>query len=649
MSISAMKKLTVITPLDGMPGVVRKLVKLRCVEVRHIDGDAHDGLLMKASYDSQKLTLEASIAEIDKALPILNKYSERVLGLGDSRVKVNRREFISDGSYDGAKKIVKETNKQIDFLDATKSNIASLEANASALEPWLNLDFSVSVKETKKTKVIFGTFPAGVDLDAVKGELEETYSYLDVVSADKTVNYCYAVALKPDADDVLRTLIKFGFVQTQLPETSLTPKEAIDSIAATIKAEREKIDAIISEMRKLAVYLSDVEVLYDIEKTSLTSVTVMQKTANSERCTFITGWVPDFCQKKVESMLDKYTCAYEMAEPEENDNPPVHLKNNGFASTFEWVIGMYSYPKYGSFDPTFIMSIFYFFIFGLMFADVGYGLILAVAGFVAPKLMGLRENMKRSFYMFGYCGISSMIMGVIFGGWFGDLPYAIMQNMMGIENAKELVPFFNGIWFNPIDNPMMFLIVALAAGGVHILAAMAINFVLLCKQGKVFDAIVDIMSWWIIFAGIGVIFIVGSTAGFITIGVGAVIVVLTNGRHEKNIFMKFAKGLLGLYKITSYASDLLSYSRILALGLAAAVIGQVVNLVGTMGGASVVGFIALVAACLIGHTLNLAINILGSFVHTSRLQYLEFFNKFYEDGGEKFEALEPSEQYSKES
>ena len=648
MSISAMKKLTVITPMNEMQAVVRRLVRLRCVEVRQIDIETHDGLLMKASYDSQKSSLEASIAEIDKALPMLNKYSQRVLGLGDSRVKVDRTEFISDGSYDNAKKIVKKTNELICRLDATKSNISSLEANICAIEPWSRLDFPISIKETKKTKVILGSFPVGVDMNAVKEAIGESYVHLEEVSADKTAKYCCIISLKTDADDVFRSLVQFGFVQIQLPDMSLAPSQAIATIKAQIKEVSAEVENIINEIRKISDYLSDVEVLYDIEKTNLTNIAVMQKTANTERCTFVTGWVPDFCQKKVENMLDKHTCAYEMAEPDEEDNPPVHLKNNGFASTFEWVIGMYSYPKYGSFDPTFIMSIFYFFIFGLMFADVGYGLILAVAGFVAPKLMGLRENMKRSFYMFGYCGISSMIMGVIFGGWFGDLPYAIMQNMMGIENAKEVVPFFNGIWFNPIDDPMMFLIVALAAGGVHIIAAMAINFVLLCKQGKVFDAIVDVMSWWIIFAGIGVMFIVGSTAGFITIGVGAAIVVLTNGRHEKNIFMKFAKGLLGLYKITSYASDLLSYSRILALGLAAAVIGQVVNLVGTMGGASVVGFIALVAACLIGHTLNLAINILGSFVHTSRLQYLEFFNKFYEDGGEKFEALEPSEQYSKE-
>lgn len=649
MSISAMKKLTVVTPKDEMQSVVRKLIKLRCVEVRQIEKGASDGLWMKNSYDAQKLALETLIADINYAMSVLNVYSSRVMGLGDGRIKVDRDEFVFDGSYKNAKEIVDKTNELVSKKSDMTSKISELEAKIASIEPWTALDFKISVKETKKTKVILGSFPIGVDLNSVSEAIEPLYTHFELAGSDATANYACIVAMKSDADEVIRILLQFGFMQIQLPDMDLTPKVAIKSLESQIAEAKDNIEGIILELRQLSEYISDIEVLYDIEKTNLTNTVAMQKTVDSENCTFVTGWVPDYCIKKVEDMLDKHLCAYEMAEPEDIDNPPVHLKNNGFASTFEWVIGMYSYPKYGTFDPTFIMSIFYFFIFGLMFADVGYGLILALAGFIAPKLMGLRDGMKRTFYMFGFCGISSMLMGVVFGGWFGDLPYAIMQNMMGIENAKELVPFFNGIWFNPIDDPMMFLIVALAAGGVHLIAAMAINFVLLCKNGKVFDAIFDVLSWWIIFAGIGVLVLVGTKPGFITIGVGAAIVVLTNGRHEKNIFMKIAKGLLGLYKITSYASDLLSYSRILALGLAAAVIGQVVNLVGTMGGASVVGFIALIAACLIGHTLNLAINILGSFVHTSRLQYLEFFNKFYEDGGEKFEALEPSEQYSKES
>ena len=357
-----MKKLTVITPMNEMQAVVRRLVRLRCVEVRQIDIETHDGLLMKASYDSQKSSLEASIAEIDKALPMLNKYSQRVLGLGDSRVKVDRTEFISDGSYDNAKKIVKKTNELICRLDATKSNISSLEANICAIEPWSRLDFPISIKETKKTKVILGSFPVGVDMNAVKEAIGESYVHLEEVSTDKTAKYCCIISLKTDADDVFRSLVQFGFVQIQLPDMSLAPSQAIATIKAQIKEVRAEVENIINEIRKISDYLSDVEVLYDIEKTNLTNIAVMQKTANTERCTFVTGWVPDFCQKKVENMLDKHTCAYEMAEPDEEDNPPVHLKNNGFASTFEWVIGMYSYPKYGSFDPTFIMSIFYFFI-----------------------------------------------------------------------------------------------------------------------------------------------------------------------------------------------------------------------------------------------------------------------------------------------
>lgn len=649
MSISLMKKLTVITPQNEMQHIIRKLIRGRCVEVRQLDLDEHDGYLKKKSYDTQRKELEAKISAIDRALPPLNKYSERRMGLGDGRVKINREEFLRDGSYDNSAAIVKKTNELLDELSQLDDEISSLNANIDTVQPWIDLGYPLSMTQTRKTKIIIGSFPKSLDTEPVCSSISELNAHFELINEDKNAKYCSVIVLDEDFDALMRAITPFGFVKIDLPDTDKTPTGAINDFQNKIKIASNRKQEIIEEFRELSMYIFDVEVMYDIESTRLTNIIAMQKSADSESCTFITGWVPADSEQKIAQILDKNLCAYEMRDPEENENPPVHLKNNGFSSTFEWVIGMYAYPKYGSFDPTFIMSIFYFFIFGLMFADVGYGLILAVAGFVVPKMMGMKDGMKRTFYMFGYCGISSMIMGVVFGGWFGDLPYAIMQNMMGIENAKEVVPFFNGIWFNPLDDPMMFLIVSLAAGGVHIIAGMAINFVLLCKKGRVLDAIFDIFSWWIIFAGIGVIFLVGTKEGLITIGVGALIIILTHGRHEKNIVMRFLKGLLGLYDITSYASDLLSYSRILALGLAAGVIGQVVNLVGTMGGATVLGFVALIAACLIGHTLNLAINILGSFVHTSRLQYLEFFNKFYEDGGEKFEALEPSEQYSKES
>ena len=318
---------------------------------------------------------------------------------------------------------------------------------------------------------------------------------------------------------------------------------------------------------------------------------------------------------------------------------------------------MYSYPKYGTFDPTTVMSIFYFLIFGLMFADVGYGALLVLVGFLAPKILRMKPSMTRMLNMFAYCGIACTVCGFVFGGWFGDLPYALMTSFGGyesVEAAKEAFPIFNGlvvtlggspVSLNPLDNPMAFLVISLVMGAIHLIAGMAVKFVLLCKQGEVFAAIFDIGSYWILFAGLGLIF-VNPTVGWIVLGVGALMIVATYGRAQKNPIMRILMGFKGLYDLINYASDLLSYCRILALGLASAVMAQVFNLLATMGGPTPVGFVLLVAVLLIGHVLNIAINLLGAFVHTSRLQYLEFFGKFFEDGGVGFSPAEPSNEYS---
>ena len=334
------------------------------------------------------------------------------------------------------------------------------------------------------------------------------------------------------------------------------------------------------------------------------------------------------------------------------------LRNNKFAQNFEWVVGMYSYPKYGTYDPTMIMSIFYFLIFGLMFADVGYGALLALGGFLAPPLLKMRDGMRRTLNMFGYCGIACIICGVIFGGWFGDMPYAIMVNLLGLfpttEAAVAAVPFFNGVQLtlggapislNPMSNPMAFLVVSLGVGALHLIAGFVVKFVLLCKDKHVFAAIFDVGSWLIIFAGAGAFFL-HKTVGIAMVVLGVLMIVFTAGRGNKNPILWFFKGLLGLYDAINYAADLLSYSRILALGLASAVIAQVVNMVGTMFVSGVPGFVVLLLVSLIGHSVNMALNVLGSFVHTSRLQYLEFFGKFFEDGGEGFVPVADSNRYT---
>jgi len=283
--------------------------------------------------------------------------------------------------------------------------------------------------------------------------------------------------------------------------------------------------------------------------------------------------------------------------------------------------------------------------------------LLALGGLLIPKIKRLSPGMTRAMTMFGYCGISSMIFGVVFGGWFGDLPYALMTAFGGFESAEAAqaaVPFFNGVTItlggeplslNPLINPIPFLVISLAVGLIHIVGGMAVKFYVLCREGKPFSAVFDVASYWILFAGIGVVFL-HKTVGLALIIAGVALIVLTYGRAKKNIFAKLIFGLKGLYDLISYASDLLSYSRILALGLAAGVMAQVFNLLGTMAGSGLPGILLMLVVLPIGHGLNMAINVLGTFVHTSRLQYLEFFSKFYEDGGTAFEPAVPCDKFS---
>lgn len=670
MSISVMKKLTVISPLGAEDAVVKRLIRLRCIEVRSAYTDDYSYLLDSFSSDEKRVAAEKLISIIERVTPELNKYTKRKGGFGDRRLAIDRDEFISDGRYAAAVRAAEGADECMKKIAACKAEILCAESDIASLKPWMKCDLPLNFSGTENTRAATGVFPAGTTRENIADALENTLAAFEVVHEDNSGVYAEILMHKEDAESAMRALNEIGFSKIQFSEieerarngalgaeesreksifygeSEGTARQLSGKLTFQIAALRGQIEGHLEAIRGYSEYLNDIEVVWDIEKTNIVAAESESEMARTEKCAVLSAWVPEKCCERVGSALDKLCCAYDISDPPSGEEPPVLLENNGYASNFEWVVGMYSYPKYGSFDPTFIMSIFYFFIFGLMFADVGYGLLMALGGFLIPKVIHLSPSMKRSFNMFGYCGIAGMIMGVLFGGWFGDLPYAIMQNFMGMENAKDAVPFFNGIIFNPIDEPMGFLIVSLAAGGVHLIAGMAVKFVLLCKEGKVADAIFDIGSWWIVFAGIAVIALVGAVPGAIVCGIGVLMIILTHGRNEKNIVMKLGKGLLGLYDITSYASDLLSYSRILALGLAAAVIAQVINLIGTMGGPTVGGFIALVLVFIIGHGLNLAINILGSFVHTSRLQYLEFFNKFYEDGGREFKSAEPSEKYS---
>ena len=662
MSVCVMKKLTVLAPERDADKLVRRLMRLKCAELSTVPlGDLPDGgTLLRYDCDTARAEAERRVAAVSAAMPLLDAYTAKAKPWNKKPIAVTAEEFCGSGRFDAARETVAEALSLGEQQVAEQNEYNRLNALCRTLTPWLDYPRPLSGESTALTEVWLGTLPKNTLLSAADDALADLHAGVEEVARDEDAVYVSVLTMKQDADAAARALAGLGFLRISfkgLPDEKATAAENLALCQKAMDEGDTSLQIIVDSLRRLSERRPELQVLFDLETTTLIAAREKQKLATTEECVVLEGWVPAEREGKVAAALNKLPCAYGMEEPAEGEEPPVLLKNNAFAANFEWVVGMYSYPKYGTFDPTGIMSIFYFLIFGLMFADVGYGVLVTLIGFLAPKILRMKPSMTRMLNMFGYCGIACAVCGFVFGGWFGDLPYALMTSFGGyetVEAAKEAFPIFNGlvvtlggdpISLNPLDNPMAFLVISLAMGAVHLIAGMAVKFVLLCKQGDVFAAIFDIGSYWILFAGLALVFL-QPNIGWIVVGVGALMIVATYGRSQKNFLMRIAMGFKGLYDLINYASDLLSYCRILALGLASAVMAQVFNLLATMGGPTPVGFVLLVAVLLIGHVLNIAINLLGAFVHTSRLQYLEFFGKFYEDGGVGFAPAVPSEEYS---
>ncbi len=648
-----MEKLTVVVPRERADALLRRLMRLRAVSLTDATAGEAQGVISRVPGDESAAAERA--ARVDAVLPVLQKRSKRKFSLFPAPHQCAYAEFRASERYELAWKTVNEAEK---LLAKKKELAAECEALRSQMQcylPYLDLDQPLDFTGTAHTACVLGALPAGIPKETVLEALEGRATVVQPLSEDNTGLYVSVIFHRAEAEKTLRALSAIGFLSASFPETGGTAKALFDKADRCRVKLEEEAERTERRLDVLAERLDELEMLSDVEHTALLAEKQKKELAATENCAVLTGWCPADERTRVIRVLKSVEAAYDFEEPAEGEDPPVLLKNNRFARNFEWVVGMYSYPAYGKFDPTLVMSIFYMIIFGLMFADAGYGLVLSAACFLLVRFTHPREGMKRFLLMFGYCGLSCIVCGVLFGSYFGNFPLAFLENFVG--QAPAALPNWSilpseaanvAILFDPLQNPMGFLIVSLGIGAVHLIAGMAVQGYILCRRGKVLDALFDIGSYWLLFAGIAA-FAPGHPAGlWLTLG-GVLAILLTQGRAKKGIAGKLVGGFGGLYNLINFASDLLSYSRILALGLASAVVGQVVNILATLKGGSFIGFILMIVVFCVGHLLNLVINVLGTFVHTARLQYIEFFGKFYEDGGTPFRPIKAADRYSEDT
>ena len=421
MSVSKMKRLTVVAHKDRLDELIKKLVRLRCVEISRQEDAALGELdLSRINCDARRLELESDLAQISGAINILDPFVKKSKGFFPQKTKVDVATFISKGYAARAEKTVDAAIAADARLNAIKSERAKCDADIMAATPYLAYDMPLGFSGTEYTDSFLGALPAATDLDACGKELYRAGAIAEVLLKDKNGIYVAFTCHKSDAQQVNSLLSSYGFVIATFTGNGLNATDTIKDAQKRKRQLASEEESIRTKLVDMSRRVDALEVLYDIYATELVTVEQKLKLAATDSAALIKGWIPVNREAAVIAYLESAECAYEICEPDGEEIPPILLENNGFASNFEWVLGMYSYPVYGRFDPTFIMSIFYFIIFGIMFADAGYGLLLVLGCFGAVKFMHPGEGMKRALKMFGFCGISSMIFGVLFGAYFGD-------------------------------------------------------------------------------------------------------------------------------------------------------------------------------------------------------------------------------------
>ena len=655
MSVLPMKRMILCAKRQDRKAILEYLQRLEAVEVISHDIDETDTVFSRMDVSASSQLFTKNAAQADKALEILAAAAPEkgsLLSAFAGRTPVTVSEYESNAKRrDTMMKVVSEILRLDKELTEAKADVPRITTQIEALTPWSTLDYPLSFTGTKKTAAFIGTFPEKLDEADIAASLAKNAPDVEavdinIITSEDNFTSVLISCLKSDRNAIDEALRRMNFQRP--PVSDMVPAAQLEAYEKERNAALEKIDATRESIASFADKRDDIKFISDYFNMRAAKYEVLGTLEQSKRVFVVEGYIPAQCTDALEKDLsDRFEVAIEFFDPDPSEDVPVLLKNGPFAGPMEGVIESYSMPGKGELDPTTPVACFYYILFGMMLSDFAYGALMSISTFVLIKKMkNMERSMRKTLTMFFYCGLGTMLSGILFGSYFGDAPTVIASTFFGktLEIPKLI---------DPLTQPMKMLVLCFAIGIIHLFAGLCINLYTALKTKRYVDAVSDSVLWMLLVAGL-ILFglttdmVTGmfglekispaaGNAGKIMAVIGAIGIILMEGRESKNWFKRTLKGLYGLYGVTSYLSDLLSYSRLLALGLATSVISSVFNQMGSMvAGTPVVGVIFFILIFIVGHMLNLAINALGAYVHANRLQYVEFFSKFYSGGGRKF-------------
>ena len=659
-----MKRLTLAVIRSQKEDLLKELILHGCIQFSEIGGEVAESEMAELlrSESSELSSFRSARSSLSNALAILDRYVPVKSSLLSSKPELDAKSFLEETGTWGSVRFAEAIEANDDRIRRISAEESRQRSVIESLEPWQSMNMPLNSEGSEYAGVLMGSFPLRINLQDVAAAIEEITDEAELysVSDDRNAHYVFAVVLREKLQAVQDVLRSFGFTPSALGGMEGSARKCKAEAEQELRDLADEKEACRNAIIAEAVRRDDIKLAYDRMSAKISMAEAEEKLFGTESTVVMEGWLPEAREAEIEKVFERFDCAFETREPTEDEYPtvPVSLRNNRITDGLNMVTNMYSLPAYGTVDPNPLMAPFFILFYGLMMADIGYGIIMIIAALVALAKIRPEGGTLSFCRLLLWGGIATLLMGVLTGGFFSDAPkqiYDLVCEPKGVEPVWQGLPKL----FSPTEDSIVVLIGSLVLGVLHLNAGMVVSFVQKWKAGNKASAIFEEGALWFLLVA-GIIFalqktgIVPGIPQALALGllIAALAVLLFGAGREAKGFGKVTAAFSCIYNTaTGWFGDILSYSRIMALMLAGGVIGQVFNTVAILpaksSGITPVTIIAFVLIFLLGHAMNFGLNLLGCYVHDLRLQCLEFFGKFYQDGGKPFTPLKLSGKFAK--
>lgn len=629
MAITEMLHVDLLGMRQDKKKLLRLMQKAGCVQIAELDAELCD--YRKPSDVSREYT-EEQLTKIRWAISEMGRHANEKTGMLASMSMKEASEDALHAASDRAEELLSKVSR-LESLEKQRGDLrgeeSQIKARIEQLSPWQSLSIPIeSLGNTKETLQMVGTMP-----ERTREAFLESVALLpvscSVLASDRGTAYLWLLAHYSATQELQDLLKAAGFAEAAFTEKKGTIAQNLDALNQRVQAIDAQRSEIATEIVDLSKSLPDMQLLYEHISARQERNDVAERFAETRDTFYLTGWAPaplkDRLEKEIHAIAKDTAIHFRSATDEES--PPVLLRNHRHIEPFESIVSSFSLPDPRGLDPTFVMAPFFLCFFGMMLSDAGYGIVMAILMPLAIHFLKPKTGLRKMMFILGLGGVATIFWGAMFDTWFG-------------MSIKPML-------VNPLEDPLKMMAICLGFGAVHLFAGLFVGAYMNFKRGKPLDALYDQFSWFSMIVGLGLLLLpqTATVGKWMAIG-GALIITLTAARDKKNPISRIMGGLGALYGATGWLSDLLSYMRLFGMGLATGVIGMVINqLTGLIFGKNIVFDLVGVVILIGGHIFNAVINTIGAYVHASRLQYIEFFGKFYEDGGHPFSPLTHHPKY----